>query len=77
MRHAWAPKFQLSGPTVHSYNVEASKDEGVNGKINILIRLFRSVDNCRGSRVESRGSRVKSRGSRVKSRGSKRRKNSL
>ena len=21
MRHAWTPKFQLSGPTVHSYTV--------------------------------------------------------
>ena len=24
MRHAWTPKFQLSGPTVHSYTVAAS-----------------------------------------------------
>ena len=36
MRHAWSPKFQLSGPTAYSYTVTKRSDEiggGQSGKI--------------------------------------------
>ena len=44
MRHAWTPKFQLSGPTVHSYTVTVPATLGspkINGKyIFYLMNMY-------------------------------------
>ena len=41
MRYAWTPKFQLSGPTVHSYTVDLAQlcDKPVLGWQNVLHQV--------------------------------------
>ena len=43
MRHAWTPKFQLSGPTVHSYTVPGSKLFLPRNEVGLLLSKFWDV----------------------------------